>query len=157
MMEKIPQQLLKQFDGQLIKNKILTENHHLFRKWLRYYIDFCCKYGHDSKSTESLPHFINKLRGKKQSKQQQKQAYDAIIIYYEMFGFHPNWLEKSSPENRVEKEILSVCEKTVSYNEEDVVFDNNWKPVYARLSDEIKVRHYSPKTFKAYSIWVSKF
>ena len=29
--------------------------------------------------------------------------------------------------------------------------------VYKQLSDEIKVQHYSPKTYKAYSTWVGKF
>ncbi|WP_245742964.1 integron integrase [Desulfobacula phenolica] len=97
------------------------------------------------------------MREKRQSKQQQKQAYDAILIFYKMFGIHPKWHEKPSPKNRFEKEDLSIREQTVSYNKNEVVFDNNWKYVYTGLSDEIKVRHYSPKTFKAYSIWVSKF
>lgn len=157
MMKKISQQLLKQFDAQLITNRIPSENHNFFRKWLRYYIDFCSKYDHRPKNTESLIHFINKLREKRQSKQQQKQAYDAILIFYKMFGIHPKWHEKPSPKNRFEKEDLSIREQTVSYNKNEVVFDNNWKYVYTGLSDEIKVRHYSPKTFKAYSIWVSKF
>lgn len=64
-MKTISQPLLKQFDIQLIKNRIPTESHTIFRKWLRYYIDFCDKYGHDSKISGSLPHFINKLREKK--------------------------------------------------------------------------------------------
>jgi predicted solute-binding protein len=78
-MEKIPQQLLRQFDAYLIKKEVLEKNHNLFRKWLRYYLDFCFKYGHDPKNSESLRQFINKLREKKQSKPQQKQAYDAIL------------------------------------------------------------------------------
>lgn len=32
----------------------------------------------------------------------------------------------------------------------------NWQAVYEQLSNEIKVRHYSPKTLKSYSIWVRK-
>jgi len=156
-MEKIPQQLLKRFDVQLIKNKVFSGHHNLFRKWLRYYIDFCNKYGKDSKNTESLPHFINKLREKRQSKQQQKQAYDSILIYYEIFGLRPNWKQRSFSQKRVEKEVVHVREKAVVYNKKEVDGKSNWKSVYAGLSDEIKVRHYSPKTFKAYSIWVGKF
>jgi hypothetical protein len=49
-MEKIPQQLLRQFGAWLIKNEVLEQNHNLFRKWLRYYLDFCFKYGHDPKN-----------------------------------------------------------------------------------------------------------
>jgi hypothetical protein len=32
-----------------------------------------------------------------------------------------------------------------------------WKKVHTDLSDEIKVRHYSPKTLKAYAMWAKKF
>jgi len=52
-----------------------------YRKWLRYYLDFCQKYGFQS-DTKSLPHFIKKLKEKKQTDLQQKQAADAIYIYY---------------------------------------------------------------------------
>ena len=34
--------------------------------------------------------------------------------------------------------------------------NGNWQAVYKQLSNEIKVRHYSPKTLKSYSIWVRK-
>lgn len=33
----------------------------------------------------------------------------------------------------------------------------SWKAEYARLGDEIKVRHYSPKTFQTYKGWVQHF
>jgi hypothetical protein len=52
-------------------------------KWLRYYLDFCLKYKFNQSDKESLPEFLNKLREKNQTSQQQKQASDAISIYYE--------------------------------------------------------------------------
>ncbi|MBN2429404.1 MAG: phage integrase N-terminal SAM-like domain-containing protein [Deltaproteobacteria bacterium] len=33
----------------------------------------------------------------------------------------------------------------------------DWRPAYQGLSSEIKLRHYSPKTLKAYSGWLQKF
>jgi len=36
-----------------------------YRKWLRYYLDFCQKYGFRQSDTKSLPHFIKKLKEKK--------------------------------------------------------------------------------------------
>lgn len=156
-MEKIPQQLLRQFDAYLITKEVLEQNHNLFRKWLRYYLDFCFKYGHDPKNSESLRRFINKLREKKQSKPQQKQAYDAILMYYEIFDIHPEWSQQPVPKIVAEKEALAVREEIEPYDQNDVVLDNEWKSVYTRLRDEIKVRHYSPKTYKAYSTWVYQF
>ena len=33
----------------------------------------------------------------------------------------------------------------------------SWKEEYTRLSNEIQVRHYSPKTLKTYALWVRHF
>ena len=33
----------------------------------------------------------------------------------------------------------------------------NWKPAFDALRDEIKVRHYSPKTLKSYTGWLRRF
>ncbi|WP_232366995.1 integron integrase [Desulfocicer vacuolatum] len=35
--------------------------------------------------------------------------------------------------------------------------EDQWHEVYKKLGAEIKIRHYSPKTHKAYSIWTRKF
>ena len=53
-----------------------------FRKWLRYYLDFCKKYNHSESENESLPLFIKKLQEKHQSSNQQKQASFAVTLYY---------------------------------------------------------------------------
>ena len=148
-MIKISQQIIQQFDSLLEKNKIPVNKHIFFKKWLRYYLDFCHKYKHYPTNTESVQFFINKLRDKKQSKEQQKQAFDSVLIYYEIFNIHPGWFKK---ENQGE-----VKEKIVSYNQSTSVNKDIWRSVYNKLNNEIKVRHYSPKTFKAYSMWVKKF
>ncbi len=33
----------------------------------------------------------------------------------------------------------------------------DWQKIYDELSNEIKVRHYSPKTLKTYRSWIAKF
>ncbi len=93
-MIKIPQQTMQQFETRLIKEKIPSDKHNSFKKWLRYYIDYCHKYKQHHQNSESLPGFINKLREKKQSKQQQKHAFDSIIIYYKIFNIYPDWSKK---------------------------------------------------------------
>ena len=57
-----------------------------YRKWLRYYLDYCEKYHFSSRDQNSLPRFIGKLRDKKQTEQQQRQAAEAIKLYYEVLG-----------------------------------------------------------------------
>ena len=149
MMITIPQEILEKFETLLGENKIPTNKYNLFKKWLKYYLDFCHKYKHDSQNIDSLPLFINKLRVKKQSKQQQKQGYDAVLIYYKIFNIHPVWSQKI--------ESGAVEEKIVPYNKVASVDTSHWRSVYKKLNGEIKVRHYSPKTYKAYSTWVGKF
>jgi len=157
MIKKIPQEFLERFDAQLIKNRVPLQVHSHFRKWLSYYFDFCFKYSHSLKKAKSLQHFINKLREKKQTRQQQKQAYDSILIYYAMFDIHPDWSQIPSTDQRGEKAVQAVKEKKITYHSKDGSPRVIWRSVYTRLGHEIKVRHYSPKTLKAYSMWVSKF
>ncbi len=74
----IPQNITIKFDPILIHKGIPRSEHHNFRKWLRYYLDFCKKYDFFESKKEGLPHFIKKLQEKHQSSQQQKQAAFAI-------------------------------------------------------------------------------
>lgn len=150
-MKIIPQALLKQFDAHMAARNILPSLHVYYRKWLRFYFDFCGKYGRETKNPDSLPKFINKLRDKKQPKELQKQAYQSIVLYYGMLGISPGWLENPRAGGFVQEEFLS------SNKGPDEFIHVPWKPVYEKLSNEIKVRHYSPKTYKAYSTWVRKF
>ncbi|GAG46326.1 unnamed protein product, partial [marine sediment metagenome] len=47
-------------------------------------MDFCEKYHLNQLKNENIVHFIKKLKGKKQTAQQQKQAYHAISLFYEL-------------------------------------------------------------------------
>ena len=77
-MEKTPSALNTQFKTLLAQNKITPIYHAHYIKWLRYYLDFCHKYGFDESSPQSLPNFIKKLKEKKQTAAQQKQAGSTI-------------------------------------------------------------------------------
>jgi len=154
-MKIIPQQLLVQYDSQLNEKEISIKLHGVYRKWLRFYLDFCNKYSHNPNLSESLPKFINKLREKNQSKLQQKQAYDSILIYYEMFTIPLSWLERQ-PDVLSVKEQKSSCRPDKPKSDKPKP-DTQWQLVYSKISEEIKVRHYSPKTLKAYSKWTRKF
>jgi len=77
----IPQNINTLYSALLIQKAVPDKYHPYYRKWLRYYLDFCQKYGFKPSDTKSLPHFIKKLKEKKQTDLQQKQAADAIYIY----------------------------------------------------------------------------
>jgi len=51
---------------------------------MRYYLDYCHKYGFNASDPRSLSGFIRKLEKKKQTDAQQEQAREAIHMYYEL-------------------------------------------------------------------------
>ncbi len=66
----------------ILYNASLPAHFH-YRKWLRYYLDFCLKYHHKPVNKESLAPFIQKLKDKNQTEQQRKQASGAIFMFYQ--------------------------------------------------------------------------
>ncbi len=88
-MLSIPSKLQTQFEACLRKNVVPTHAHGLYKKWLRYYRDFCQKYDFPQEHQESLPHFLKKLQDKKQTTAQQEQAAHAISLYYELLDSKP--------------------------------------------------------------------
>ncbi len=231
-MRPIPAPLQARFWDHLRNNAVPQKNHGLFKKWLRYYLDFCEKYQFRPTGKESLAEFLAKLREKRQTKAQQEQAASAIRMFYEIFDgktpsrkspvrsgsdpprkashkdakqrhIHENsskpWGARgASPQNfqspkqairqegsrrdRVQRRPSSVpvpmatrtprravstvqmkrTEKpdvtsTVASPQKISGRGASWEAEYAALTNEIKVRHYSPKTLKTYRGWVRKF
>ena len=146
-MIQIHADIQKRYKAFLIKKAILEKYHFHYMKWLRYYLDFCLKYKCNQSDKKSLSHFLNKLQEKNQTEQQQEQASDAISIYYESAATH-------SDENIPFKNNNAV----ISTEKQGLKSKNaNWNSVYDDLNAEIKIRHYSPKTLKAYKGWVRHF
>jgi len=73
-MRKIPTSINAQFNALLNKNNIPKRYQNHYLKWLRYYLDFCHKYGFSEPNPQSLPNFVRKLKEKRQTDAQQKQA-----------------------------------------------------------------------------------
>jgi len=142
-MRKIPVALNAQFNALLVKNKIPQRFHNHYLKWLRYYLDFCQRYRFSESNSQSLPNFIRKLKEKRQTDVQQKQANEAIHIYYELI--RPELSNDKSELTKQPQKPEGVC-----------LVKDNWQLAFRQLSNEIKVRHYSPKTLKSYSTWVRK-
>ena len=70
----IPSAIQSKFEEHL-RNKAIPNNvHGPYKKWLRYYLDFCQKYHFSDIDKNSLPRFIHKLQEKSQTKAQEAQA-----------------------------------------------------------------------------------
>lgn len=178
-MKNISINLKTNYFSYLSNNNISTKHHTHYLKWLRYYLDFCSKYSFEENSHTSLPHFLDKLKEKRQTPFQQDQAQKAINIYYLL-------LKHDDAGNSIEpiigqKKTLTIKDPKKPYYQVPSVpkpeparktdysrgttqhnkaaqkqGTNNWQAAFSQLSNEIKVRHYSPKTLKTYSSWVCK-
>ena len=82
----IPTALLARFESALTKKSVPNGQRNYYKKWLRYYLDFCQKYSHPPSTKESLQQFIKKLQEKNQTPWQQKQASDAVCLYFDLLN-----------------------------------------------------------------------
>jgi len=76
------------YDKHLSNKAIPKKDYFYYKKWLRYYLDFCFKYNYNQLKKETLDLFIEKLKEKKQNEQQLKQAFNTISLYYELDLFN---------------------------------------------------------------------
>lgn len=143
-MLKLPETLLEKYNSLLIKNDIPSHAHGNYKKWLRYYLDFCNKYQHPYADTEILQLFLDKLGNKKQTSSQQSQAKHAVGLYYS--GITEKLILNQSNEQVRETRGSFTVTKPRS----------PWTDAMESLGNEIKLRHYSPKTLKAYALWAGK-
>jgi len=83
-MINIPPALFTKYTLLLNKKSVTVTVQNNYKKWLRYYLDFCHKYCHRYADRESLKHFMIKLHEKNQPLSMQEEAAKAVGFYYEM-------------------------------------------------------------------------
>lgn len=143
------------------------------------------KYHLPHQSSNSRPAFIDKLEKKRQSLSQRTPAVKAITAYYDLVsGGSAGLSETVDPvrqRHRRDKAYPKQVPRAQSpppvttpptgFLEPPVVSEvsgsavpenkgqggQSWQREYSRLADEIRVRHYSPKTLRSYRSYVVKF
>ena len=120
----IPPRLQARFEKSLEQRSIPKNLHAAYKKWLRYYLDFCRKYDFPSTTKESLSNFISKLNEKGQTNAQQEQAAKSINLYYEIIeqvshktptAKHANSRDWASLENSKTHSIREAGTKSAPY------------------------------------------
>ena len=183
----IPENVLARFNEVLKQRAVPETIHGYYRKWLRYFLDFCEKYPLPASKSEQVRLFIEKLKSKNQTPQQCTQAAHAVSLFLELQQ-SMNGRPSSSSEarnlkpaktqvtrNAVTGDITlpampaeAVAEPSPSFNLPGGKRYNEWRcleksksPAWDQaieiLAAEIKVRHYSRKTLKTYADWGRKF
>jgi hypothetical protein len=82
-MLNIPSELLKRYVAFLERRAVPSSLYNDYQKWLRYYLDYCTKYGLPKEGAKSLSQFLGKLRDKKQTEIQIRQAGHAVTLYHD--------------------------------------------------------------------------
>jgi len=164
-------EMLRDYDALLAQRDVDRGEHNHYKKWLRYYLDFCHKYHHDPADRMSFSAFHQKLSSKGQSEASCRQAHRAIVLYHEILQTDQSVRQKSSNpvsdfENQqaikpalmpadqpyIDQSNAGVGQKSAAApNQNDLPATGaSWVHVFDKLNASIKVRHYSKKTLQAY-------
>ncbi len=155
-------ELLRAYDAVLTQRKIGGVERNDYKKWLRYYLDYCHKYHCSPADKQSFSKFHAKLNSKNQSEASCRQAHAAIVLYHQILPTHRgDKAEHSIPSNDPHLEDASDATRPEKLGKPDPrdlkLAGASWVHVYDKLNSAIKVRHYSKKTLQAYRSWVRSF
>jgi integron integrase len=190
-MQPVPVDMLSQFNALLDKRSVPVALHDDYRKWLRYFLDFCERYAPPAERSEQVRLFVEKLRSKGQSGKSLHHAAHALSLFFSLrsqgaqaaaqaaetraTGSSP--VEISTPsaaqpsgqvaptEERARLTVPAASQLPAQrpgrkYNEWwslERTQSPEWDGIIDALAGEIKARHYSRKTLKAYADWSRKF
>ena len=129
-MQSIPKNVAFAFERRLEADGLNPSMRVEYRKWLRYYLDFCAKYRHPPADRDSLPEFLRKLSSKGQSVDRQQTAAASVQAYFAILKGGLTQPDDSEP---------------------------GWENCLTRLKEEVRLRQYSPKTLQTYRTWVNAF
>src|SRR4030067_3418897 len=123
-MQLIPSDIWEQYSAVLKKRAVPVTLHADYRKWLRYYLDFRGKYTLPDSKSEQVRLFIQKLREKKQTPEQQKQAAHALSLYFEILRKTDN----KTPPAQINTEKRLKGESSNTLSREKAAHGKTYKP-----------------------------
>ena len=93
-MFQVPSEVAIEFEQRMEAARVGGQERTDYRKWLRFYLDFCHKYGHPPRAVSSLSPFLAKLASKNQSPDQRQQASLAVRLF---LGAPGSWGSRPQP------------------------------------------------------------
>jgi len=155
----IPDDILTLYDAVLRKRSVPDSSHKDYKKWLRYYLDFCGKYPLPDSRSERVKLFIGKLSQKKQTPKQQEQAAHAVSLLFEIQSIKNLTLSPPKPPQTALSSKPPPRKQWRQWEDGYAVTSASpaWDKVVSELAAEIKTRHYSRKTLKTYALWARQY
>ena len=109
-MDSIPLQLQAEFETLLRNRSVPAGEHPQYKKWLRFYLDFCRKYRFSEAERKSLEHFLRKLQEKKQTEKTLK-TYKTWVRHIRTFTKSPDPKSLSADDVKAFRTFLAVTKK----------------------------------------------
>ena len=69
------------YDRRMERIRVSEEQRPNYRKWIRFCLDFCLKYGHSTRAPISIGRFLENLASKGQSEARCEQASNAVKLF----------------------------------------------------------------------------
>jgi hypothetical protein len=88
-MQQVPADISVTLERRLDRAQVPADQRPDYHKWVRFYLDFCSKYGHSPALPTSLSPFLTKLAAKNQSVGQRNQAAAAVRLLIQA-GLEPD-------------------------------------------------------------------
>ncbi len=149
------------FDRRMDRSGVAAVEREDYRKWVRFYLDFCQKYGHSPRSFSSLDPFLAKLASKKQPVDRLQQASDAVRLLIGPAFVRQEFGATAVVDRRTGSSAEKGGQRTASPGipaaGSGVGRGASWETEYRELEGAIKMRNYSGKTLSTYRMWVRKF
>lgn len=178
-MNDVPETVRSTFLDLLRQSRVPPSRHAEYLQWLRYYLHFCEKYSPLPSKSDRVRQFCEKLAEKNQTPEQQQRAAHAVSLYFALLKqqtpppsppkadvpascgtpLHesPTQAEVAVPKNLQAEQSMPRSSNYVEAGYNVTSDSPEWDAVMERLAAEIKVRHYSRKTLKAYATWSRHF
>jgi integron integrase len=130
-----------------------------YTKWLRKFQAFTRSKPPEMLSSEDAGEFLTSLTARRSmTLSKQLQAYDAVLLFYR------DVVKRTFEVARPVRSVASGAPKPRSASSQEPAASTkpsglgaSWQAEYAKLTEEIRTRHYSPSTLKTYRTWARRF
>jgi integron integrase len=168
----VPTEVRIRFAAFLDKKGIALKHIYKCQKYLRYYLDFCHKYGHEAATVQGLEPFLLKLTEKRQDVATRKEAQRAVQLYQEYLALMKNESKSQNNDEITNKTVnvgknlagnahngdkISLAKERQPAQKNTKRIGSSWKAEYTELENTIRMRHYSDKTLKSYRKYIRDF
>lgn len=149
----VPERISTAYEAGLLEQDIPTIQQNEYKKWLRFYLDFCKKYQFSAGKRTSLPAFIEKLRSKNQSEAQYQQAQLAIELFYDLCE-----QRRAQQSDAQQPQSIENVELTSPMIMPDNKFAVEWYPQRQEVESQPNTVAESPSEYKQQGAsWVSVY